>query len=192
MMLNDLNILDIGNTIQLVGVVYAGKGKKFTCIFPDEHLEGFEAQELKMNKEEWMRFIRQTDLLETEIVAKGSDAELVKVVVRKSTRQIEQNVSWKVFKRDEYSCRYCGLNDGPLTVDHLVCWEEGGPSTVENLVAACRACNRTRGNLKYEDWLRHPYYAKRKEKLSPFVRALNEGLVATLENIPRQIQKRAR
>lgn len=192
MQLNELNILDIGHSIQLTGAIYSGKGKSFLCYFPGEAMDLPEEQ-LHMDKNDWDKFIKQTDHLETEILARNPvNGELTKIIVRKSTRQIEQNVSWKVYKRDNYSCRYCGNNDCPLTVDHLVLWEEGGPSTVENLVSACRACNRTRGNMQYKEWLQFPYYTKRMVNLTPQVRDANQSLVATLDSIPRMVHKRAR
>ena len=61
--------------------------------------------------------------------------KLYKAVIRKCQRNIEQGVSWNVFRRDGYACRYCGNKEVPLTVDHLVLWEESGPSTEANLVS---------------------------------------------------------
>lgn len=49
-----------------------------------------------------------------------------------------------VLERDGYVCRWCGA---PATeADHYpVSRHRGGPSTVENMVAACRRCNASRG-----------------------------------------------
>lgn len=191
MRLSDINLLSVGHTIQMAGAIYSGEGKTFLCFFPGESPEA-ETASLEMDQVEWETFIKQTDLLEVQALVKDKSGTISKAVVRKSTRQIEQGISWRVFKRDHYACRYCGNDDVPLTVDHLVLWEEGGPSTVENLVAACRKCNKTRGNLQYADWLQHPFYRKVSGSLKPEVRVSNEALVATLDKIPRHAQVRSR
>lgn len=189
--LSDLDIKKFGHTIQMAGAIYVGEGKSYVCYFPDEVSEDpFEP--LEMDTEDWKALIRQTDLLETEILAKAENGDLVKVVVRKSTRQIEQGVSWNVFRRDLYHCRYCAKDTVPLTVDHLVLWEEGGPSIEKNLLTSCRKCNKIRGNTQYEEWLRSPYYMDVSRNLTTATRMANGLLVMTLPDIPRRIQQRSR
>lgn len=184
--LKDINLFKVGDTIQMVGAVYADSEKAFVCLFPEDHnVKGMPLDMLEMGHEDWQMFLRQTDLMEVEILTKASDGTLAKAVIRKSARQIEQAVSWRVYKRDFYKCRYCGKDDVPLTVDHLVRWEEGGPSIEANLVAACRKCNKTRGDTSYADWLRHPFYLQVSKNLTATVRADNEDLVSTLDKIPR-------
>lgn len=191
--LSDLDILSFGKTIQIAGVLFQGEGKLFLTPFPeDSETEASALERLDLSLEDWNTVLRQTDLLETEILARAADGALTKTVIRKSQRQIEQGVSWQVFKRDSYSCRYCGKDDVPLTVDHLVCWESGGPSIPENLVAACRRCNKTRGDLSYEAWLEHPYYKKVSSGLSDLTREANIQLLGTLRQIPLNVHKRSR
>lgn len=210
MRLSDIDVLKIGNTIQLAGAVFIGEGKMFICLFPEDRgaindIEGNDCTEfvakdgerlivetLDMDRADWDTFIRQTDLLETEVLTKASDSTLAKVVLRKSQRQIEAGVSWRVLKRDGFACRYCGKDDVPLTVDHLVCWEEGGPSIENNLVAADKRCNKTRGNLPYSQWLEHPYYKKVSAALTEEQRGANRRLVETLAAIPRMTHVRSR
>lgn len=207
--LKDINLLDVGNTIQLIGAVWEGEGKLYVCPFPEYHGSFYdeanaefyfsddgekgkvEVVTLNMNSEEWNQFIRQTDLLETEVLAKANgDSGITKIIIRKSGRQIAQTVSWEVYDRDGYKCRYCGAGPGiPLTVDHLVLWEEGGPSTHANLLSACRKCNKTRGNKPYDEWLQHPFYQKVSRGLTEEVRQANLDLVPTLTTIPRMLHK---
>jgi len=97
-----------------------------------------------------------------------------------------------VFRRDGYKCCYCGRDDVPLTVDHLVLWEDGGPSTEQNMVSACKKCNKARGRTQYVDWLRHPVYLKVSGNLSPERRAANEALVGALNAIPKVMHTRSR
>ncbi len=138
-----------------------------------------------MDDEDWRRFIRQTDLLETEVLSKTEHGKLAKTILRKSQRVIENRVSWEVYKRDGYRCRYCGRDGVPLTVDHLICWEQGGPSNNPgNLASSCRKCNKVRGNIPYEEWLNHEYYLKVSKNLTQEVRDLNLRTVDKLAEIP--------
>jgi 5-methylcytosine-specific restriction endonuclease McrA len=51
----------------------------------------------------------------------------------------------EVFIRDDYTCQYCGVRSGDLTIDHIVPRSRGGQHTWENLVSACKACNHRKG-----------------------------------------------
>jgi hypothetical protein len=58
--------------------------------------------------------------------------------------------------RDGATCLWCGrvLGDRvPATTDHVVPKVRGGPSWLENEVAACRRCNGERGHRGAVDWL---------------------------------------
>lgn len=208
--LSDINLLAFGNTIHMVGAVYQGDGVMYLTLFPEDrgtldvigkdyrilHIDGdgeeSEVKVLDMDADDWKKFMFQSDVMETEVLTQASDGSLAKAIIRKSQRNIEQAVSWKTYKRDGYRCRYCANDDVPLTVDHLVLWEDGGPSIVDNLVSACKKCNKTRGNLQYSQWLAHPYYLKVSKNLSEQDRLANHHLINTLDRIPRLIHKRSR
>ncbi|MBT4485453.1 MAG: HNH endonuclease [Candidatus Latescibacteria bacterium] len=51
-----------------------------------------------------------------------------------------------ILRRDHKTCQYCGENDGPMTVDHIIPRSHGGEETWGNLVCACSACNNKKGN----------------------------------------------
>jgi 5-methylcytosine-specific restriction endonuclease McrA len=51
----------------------------------------------------------------------------------------------EVFIRDHYTCQYCGLRSGDLTIDHIIPRSRGGLHTWENLVSACKPCNHRKG-----------------------------------------------
>jgi len=51
----------------------------------------------------------------------------------------------EIFRRDNYTCQYCGRQTHNLTMDHLVPRHRGGEHTWENLVSACPVCNRRKG-----------------------------------------------
>jgi hypothetical protein len=181
----DIGLLAVGNKLQMAGAIYADGNKTYLCFFPEDNND-MPSEPLEMTLDDWKQFLRQTDILETEILARSSNGELAKAILRKSQRQIDQGISWRVFKRDGYRCRYCGLDNVPLTVDHLVCYEDGGPSIEENLVSSCRKCNKLRGNTPFERWLMYPRYMETSSNLTEEVRLQNEALVKTLDKIPRQ------
>lgn len=49
-------------------------------------------------------------------------------------------------------CFYCGSTEGPFELDHIIPWSRGGDHSVENLVVACRPCNRSKGAKTLEEW----------------------------------------
>ncbi|MDA0834178.1 MAG: HNH endonuclease [Planctomycetota bacterium] len=53
-----------------------------------------------------------------------------------------------VFKRDGYTCQYCGKQPGSeeLTIDHVVPRSLGGETNWENCVLACIDCNAMKAN----------------------------------------------
>jgi len=181
----ELNINEIGTTRLLTGAVFQGEGETIIVFFPEESAEDDpELEVLHASVEEWQKLMRQSDLVETEVLAQAKDGKTTKAILRKCQRQIDAHVSWKVFERDGYSCRYCGKTGIPLTIDHLVLWEEGGPSTIQNLVSACKKCNKKRGNTPYGEWLKDPYYLKMTKNLPYDVVKKNLEVLRTFEDIP--------
>lgn len=79
-----------------------------------------------------------------------------------------------------------------MTVDHVICWEVGGPSIEENLVTSCRKCNKLRGNMLYGDWLNSKEYQERSRGLSEKDLQKNLDVLEILDKIPikHHIQKR--
>ena len=188
----NLNLLSIGNTVQISGMIWSGEGINYLCYLPDEFNPEYNTVLMPLTLEEWNELVRQSDLMETEILAKDTEGKLVKTILRKSTRQIDQAIQWKVFERDEYCCRYCGRTGIPLSVDHIILWEEGGPSTEENLITACKKCNRMRGSQQYPNWLISEYYYKMSRDIDEETRQKNAAIVQTMASIPRRIHIKSR
>jgi hypothetical protein len=188
----DLHLPSVGHTIQLSGAVYSGEGKHFLCFLPGERFKEPELHFLDMSLDEWKQFLQQTDLLDIEGTMPGPNGELVKALYRKSQRQIDTFISWRVFKRDLYQCRYCSNNNVPLTVDHIICWEDLGATVESNLLSSCKHCNKVRGNTEYSQWLKHPYYLDVSRNLSKYFLQANLDIVSGLSSIPRVKTLRSR
>lgn len=152
--IHDMDIKRFGNDLTVSGVLYGNGEDCFIAMLPDETSKNFIFLSA-MTSEEWKILLQQTDLMETEILAKAKDGTLTKAIVRKSTRQVDQKISWNVFRRDQYACCYCGNDKTPLTVDHIVLWEEGGATVEDNLITACRPCNKRRGNEQFMDFIQN-------------------------------------
>lgn len=58
-------------------------------------------------------------------------------------RQVSTRVRFEIFKRDGFTCQYCGAHPplAVLHVDHIVPVKEGGGNEETNLVTACDTCN---------------------------------------------------
>jgi hypothetical protein len=189
--LKDINLLDVGHSITMVGALYAGKGRVLAVLFPEGADEAKVApvEMLDLTHEDWKAFLLQTDTLPVEAIVDGTGQ---KAIIRKANREVDNNVSWAVYRRDKFACRYCAADKVPLTVDHLVRYEERGPWIEANLVTACRKCNKTRGDMSYADWLKSDHYIRVSAKLAPEVRAANEAILGTLDAIPRVNKIRSR
>ena len=60
-----------------------------------------------------------------------------------------------VFRRDEHACQYCGRRGNDLTLDHVLPRSRGGPTSWENVVACCRACNAKKRDRTPEEARMH-------------------------------------
>lgn len=94
----------------------------------------------------------------------------------------------KILDRDQFRCRYCGLdgmasfeNSLVMTVDFVVPRARRGKKTPENLVASCRPCNVLKGRRAYSSFEEaKAHVLKRREEL----RKEWEATVARLSGRP--------
>lgn len=65
-------------------------------------------------------------------------------------KSITKSVRFEVFKRDSFTCQYCGKSapDVVLEVDHIIPVSKGGDNDISNLITACFDCNRGKSNKK--------------------------------------------
>lgn len=90
-------------------------------------------------------------------VNEGTDEQLPSEVmsttlIKRTSRQPNLRLRFKVMLRDDFRCRYCGRSPATqpglvLNVDHIIPWSDGGETTLENLQTLCAECNLGKGNL---------------------------------------------
>jgi len=61
---------------------------------------------------------------------------------------IGQKLRFEVFKRDGFTCQYCGGHPPlvSLEVDHVDPVAKGGTNAIDNLITSCEECNRGKGD----------------------------------------------
>lgn len=57
-----------------------------------------------------------------------------------------------VFRRDNFTCKYCGQHGGRLECDHIVPRARRGSHEYGNLATACYACNRAKRAKLLNEW----------------------------------------
>jgi 5-methylcytosine-specific restriction endonuclease McrA len=57
----------------------------------------------------------------------------------------------EVFRRDNYTCQYCGRRTQNLTIDHIIPRHMGGKHVWTNVTTACPACNHRKGGRTLEE-----------------------------------------
>lgn len=62
---------------------------------------------------------------------------------------ISKSLRFEVFKRDSFTCQYCGRQTPSvvLEIDHLIPKSKGGSDDINNLITSCFDCNRGKGNV---------------------------------------------
>lgn len=76
----------------------------------------------------------------------------------------------EIFRRDHYTCQYCGKTTTILTIDHVIPRSQGGKHEWTNVVAACPACNhRKGGRLLHESGMSLMHLPKSPPKAAAYV-----------------------
>ena len=68
-------------------------------------------------------------------------------------KPISKRTRFEVFKRDKFTCQYCGMAAPYVTlhVDHIVPVAHGGTNDMENLVTSCMSCNLGKGTILVDE-----------------------------------------
>ncbi|MBI4180820.1 MAG: HNH endonuclease [Chloroflexi bacterium] len=63
-------------------------------------------------------------------------------MIRRPHRMVRKITRLEIFRRDQFTCQYCGRQIRQLTLDHVLPRYRNGQHTWENVVSACVPCNR--------------------------------------------------
>ena len=72
-------------------------------------------------------------------------------------RRIPEEVELQVFRRDKFTCQYCGFVGDTfetwafLIIDHFKPKSKGGSDDPDNLVTSCSLCNFMKGDRRFSD-----------------------------------------
>ena len=85
-------------------------------------------------------------------LAKSITSDGIVLVEHPSERRFR--LKEKLLEHHNRLCAYCGrqFNSKRLTIDHIVPVSRSGSDLLENLVVACKQCNRTKGDRTPEEW----------------------------------------
>lgn len=81
------------------------------------------------------------------------DIKIRKLIRHQGSISISVLIS-EVFKRDNYTCKYCGRKGGILEVDHIIPFSKGGSNDLINLATSCRRCNRQKKDKDINEFLK--------------------------------------
>lgn len=148
-----------GDTIQLEGVILRDRStwKEYHLYLPganpdnEETIHWIDYTAVEISPDDWAEWLKYSDD-PTFTEYTDESRKVVKAVIRKGTRQVDQEVVWATYRRDNFTCVYCGAKDRPLTYDHYVAQAFGGPWTVDNGRTACRPCNKKKANKTVAEW----------------------------------------
>jgi len=71
----------------------------------------------------------------------------------RTPRQANHRLRYLVLRRDNFKCQACGKSPAThpnieLEIDHVIPWEKGGETLMENLQSLCTKCNGGKSNLE--------------------------------------------
>lgn len=145
-----IELNEIGDTWMLDGITISnGKDALELCLpFATANYE-HRILGHKPTTDQWEAWLKQSDHPTEKLY---DEHGLVKAIIRKGERQVDQAIIWKVYKRDYYTCRYCGKDGIPMTVDHYQPQTLGGQTTMDNLRTCCRKCNKLKAHATIAEW----------------------------------------
>lgn len=106
------------------------------------------------------RFHTWTNALQSFIIYINSNENDIEIIENnsipksshKTSRDVNDRLRFKVMKRDNFKCCFCGRAPATtpgleLHIDHIKPWSKGGETTLDNLQTLCSDCNLGKSNL---------------------------------------------
>lgn len=100
----------------------------------------------------WNKFqtLRMDRMRRSDIPApEGMEGKIMKLFPNNAN--LPRELLIKIWDRDGEACRYCGKNQKPFHIDHVIPVSRGGKNTLENLVVSCEKCNTTKKDRLLEE-----------------------------------------
>lgn len=74
-------------------------------------------------------------------------------MAKNNRKSIGSRLRFEVFKRDFFSCQYCGQHPPKviLQIDHVIAVSNGGLNDIDNLITSCGNCNVGKSNVPLTD-----------------------------------------
>lgn len=135
--------LTIGTNLFSLDKYWDYVSKKKNCFFvvimlcEEEWLDKLIYPEIKNNRNSWI-------YLDTEERKRLWLSNFSPPIIKnESGRNIPVGIRFEVFRRDSFSCIYCGRSapNVELHIDHKVPWKIVKKHQIDNLVTACKDCN---------------------------------------------------
>lgn len=138
---------DIGNLIQIEGLLVGGEGARALMLLPGIPAFSSVGQVHSLTLEQWTDWLQRSDDPEVLVMPQ-------KAFHRKLRYQISGHVQQKVWVADKFKCLYCAkpMGEIQLTIDHFIPLEMGGANDTSNFLSACRKCNKDKGAMNPMDW----------------------------------------
>jgi len=142
---------ELGNSVQIKGVVIGDSEQSLVMLLPGEKVDFVNGSVSIVSPEpaELQDWLKATDDPKFE---EKDPSGVVKAIHRKMSRHVDQELMWETYRRDNYTCQYCGTTTRAMTYDHWLAQAFGGETTLANGVTACRPCNKMKGNKTIEEW----------------------------------------
>ena len=140
--------------------------RKFRLEQPERHLEVKRKQYQKMKQDtdkysrylekgrEWRRNnIERAREFSRNWMSRNKAWMIARNASNRSNREpMSPDIVNHVFKRDDYTCQYCGSKKD-ITIDHVHPIVRSGTHESQNLCVACRTCNCSKGAKTVEEFL---------------------------------------
>jgi hypothetical protein len=86
---------------------------------------------------------------ETQVI---TSANLIQRLKKRTPRNINLKLRFKVLQRDHFKCCSCGASPAKnhgieLHIDHIIPWSNGGETEIGNLQTLCSKCNLGKSNM---------------------------------------------
>ena len=114
------------------------------------------AFQLRISNEEWATTkatFKARGLINDDNLPTAWDAKhLASPKSLRPSAEVWRVIRAQIFKRDDYTCQYCGAHGVKLECDHIVPIARGGGNEDSNLTTACFACNRSKHTKTAEEF----------------------------------------